>query len=82
MRRSRFTEEQVVAILAKRERGEAHGGALSEARDRRTRALCQWKAEHGGMQDEPSSAIGPRTMASDAPPPQPRPPGVVCGRGR
>ena len=28
--------------------------------------LYEWKARYGGTQGEPSSAIGPRTMASDA----------------
>ena len=48
MRRSRFTEEQIIAILAEQERGMAtaevcrrHG--VSSA------TFCKWKAEFGGM---------------------------------
>ena len=48
MRKSRFTHEQIIAILAEQERGMAteevcrrHG--ISDT------ALYKWKAEHGGM---------------------------------
>ena len=49
MRKSRFNEEQIIAILKESEAGVATPGAVPAARDR-AQALYRWKGKYGGME--------------------------------
>ena len=64
MRPWRFTEEQIIAILAEQERGAPTAEVCRRHRTTST-TLGKWKSKFGGMGGEPLSAIGPRTMAID-----------------
>ena len=65
MKRSRFSEEQIIGILKEHQAGlgakelcRKHG--VSDA------TFYKWRSRYGGMEGEPLCAIGSRTMASDA----------------
>ena len=49
MRKSRFTEEQIIAILAEQERGSSTAEVCRRHGISDT-TLYKWKAKHGGMQ--------------------------------
>jgi putative transposase len=65
MKRSKFTEEQIIGILREQEAG-AKTAELCRRHGISSATFYAWKAKFGGMEGEPLSAIGPRTMASDA----------------
>ena len=48
MKRSRFSEEQIIGILREQEAGSADGGCVPQARDFE-RTFYKWKAKFGGL---------------------------------
>ena len=48
MKRSRFTEEQIIGILKEHEAGGFGGRSVPQAR-RQRRSIYKWKAKFGGM---------------------------------
>ena len=65
MRRSRFSEEQIIGILKEHQAG-ASAAELCRKQGVSDATFHKWRSKFGGMEGEPLSAIGPRTMASDA----------------
>ena len=65
MKRSKFTEKQIIGVLREQEAG-ATTAEVCRQHGISSAAFYAWKSKYGGMEGEPLSAIGPRTMASDA----------------
>ena len=63
MRKSRFSEQQIIAVLREQEVG-ATTSDVCRRHGVSEQTFYRWKAKYGGMGGEPLSAIGPRTMAS------------------
>jgi putative transposase len=65
MKRSRFSEKQIIGVLREHQAGPS-AAELCRKHGASEPTFYKWRSRYGGMEGEPLSAFGPRTMASDA----------------